>query len=188
MRERRVEVRGDWGVGIGDWGAAAQVSCFGKERVEGGGDGGGEEDEAGRGGAGELEAHVPERERIDQGHGPAGHGQADQRGAAPADGRGVDEEAAHERGAHHRGIAADQQSVSGNAQQCRVDAALAAKKARAEGDQHTGDQSHVGSRNDDDVAGAGQVELVVEIVGDAGLDAQQHAVGQGGVGLGQAVG
>ncbi len=35
------------------------------------------------------------------------------------------------------------------------------------------------------MAGAGQVELVVEVVGDAGLDAQQHAVGQGGVGFGQ---
>jgi hypothetical protein len=35
------------------------------------------------------------------------------------------------------------------------------------------------------MAAAGGVELVVEFVGDAGLDAQHHAVGQRGVGFGQ---
>ena len=173
----------DWGARGGGRGAEGAEFC--EEGVEGGCDGGGEEDEAGSGGAGELEADIPERERVGQGHGPASNGQADQRGAAPADGGGVDEEAAHERGAHDRGVAADQQGVGGDAQQGRVDAALAAKDARAEGDQHAGDQGHVGSRDDDHVAGAGQVELVVEVVGDARFDAQQHAVGQGGIGFGQ---
>ena len=43
----------------------------------------------------------------------------------------------------------------------------------------------VGAGNNDDVRGAGGVELVVQVVGDAGLDAQDHAVGERGVGLGQ---
>lgn len=35
------------------------------------------------------------------------------------------------------------------------------------------------------MAGAGKVELLIKLVGDARFDAQQHAVGEGGVGFGE---
>ena len=45
--------------------------------------------------------------------------------------------------------------------------------------------SHVEPGDHNDVAGAGGVKLLVQLAGDAGLDSQQDAGQQGGVGLGQ---
>ncbi len=106
-----------------------QTAKAGYEALEAGGDGGREKDEAGGGRAGELEAHVPEGERIGQRHGPAGGSQADERSAAPVEGHGPHKETAHERCAHHRGVAADEQGVERNADQRGVDGTPPAQDA-----------------------------------------------------------
>ena len=144
-----------------------------------------EEDEARGGRAAQLEAHVPQGQGIEQGHGPAGRGQADQGRGLALQGSGHHEEAAHEGCPHHRGIAAHQQRVEADASQGGEQGPAPPEQAHAEGHEHPGDEGHVAAGDDDHVAGAGQVELVVELVRDAGLDAQEHAVGQGRVGLGQ---
>ena len=49
----------------------------------------------------------------------------------------------------------------------------------AERHQQAGDERDIAAADDDDMAGSGQVELLVEVVGDARFDAEQHPVGEG---------
>lgn len=63
--------------------------------------------------------------------------------------------------------------------------AALANQAPQRGREQAGDDGDIKARDDDDVAGAGAVELVVEVGVDAGFDAEQDTGQQGGFRLGQ---
>ena len=130
-----------------------------------------------------LKAHIPKDVRRERSHHQAGGSEAHQRRTLAAQRCGYHHQHAHECGAQHSGLRAHQQRVDGNARQRRHPRGALAQKPCAQRQQHTGDQSHVTTGNDDHVRRARVIEALAHIVGDVGLDAQQHAVGERSIGL-----
>ena len=145
----------------------------------------GKEDQAEGGQKAELEADVPQRQRVERGHHQAGDEQRDERQAAPVQVVRQGHQQAHDCGAHHGGVGADEQGVEDDPRHDRIERPALADHP-AEGGRHdAGDDRDVKSRDDDDVAGARVVELIVQVPVDAGFDAQEDAGQQRGLRLRQ---
>ena len=153
------------------------ADTFGQDRPD--------QDQACGGCAAKLKAHIPKRERIPQRHRPTGRAQAHQRGALTTQNGSQHEESTHQRRPRDRRVAPHQDGVQDKAGEGRPQRGAPSEQLDAHGQEQAGDEGHIAAADHDHMAGAGEVELLVQVVGDAGFDAEQHPVGQGCKRLGQ---
>ncbi len=145
----------------------------------------GKEHQAEGGQKAELEANVPECERVERGHQQAGGEQRDDRQAAPVQVVRQGYQQAHDCGAHHGGVGADEQGVEDDARHDRIERPALADQPAKGGGHDASDDRYIKSRDDDDMTGTCLVELIVQVPVDPGLDAQEDAGQQRGLGLRQ---
>ena len=98
-------------------------------------EGPGVQDQAERGGEGELETDIPEHQRVEHGHDGGGNGERVQPVLAAAELAGEDGQRAHDGGPHHRGRGAHQHGVEQNGEHRQDGAAAPAQQAAEQQDE-----------------------------------------------------
>lgn len=141
------------------------------------------EHQAQSGGETQLEAHVPEKQRVQEGHPDRGGGQGggDVGGAAQMPAQQVED--AHKGGPDHRCRRPDQKGIEGDAGDGGPDGSPGPEPATEEPEKDTADNGDVEPADGDDVGGAGGGKGVADVLRDAPFHAQEDAGQEGGGGF-----
>lgn len=128
----------------------------------------------------QLEAHVPENQRVDQRHPEGRRGQGCGDVGGPAQVLAQEVEDAHDGGPYHRRACAHQQGVEDNATDGGPNRPPGAQESAKEPVENTTDDGDVEPTDGDDMGGAGSGKGLTDVLGDSALHAQQDAGQQGG--------
>ena len=157
-----------------------------QERIQAGLDGRREEKEGRHGREAELEGDVAQQGRIEAGHDSCCQAQGGEPRAGASAEAGREEEGAHDGGPDHRRRHAAQEGVEPQGRQRHEEVPPAsAQRCAGDGQRQAQEDSHVQPGDGEQVPCPGLQEVLAHAVRDVAPEAEQHGLGQRGVGLGQ---